>query len=358
MRMTKASLLGSTKHRGALALAGGAAGGQIVATAASPILTRLYTPSDFGVFAVLLSITVTLGSVSALRYDLAVLLPAEERDAYSLVFVGMTAAVVVALVGTVTVAFLGADIASAFQQAALMPWLWLVPWMSALMASYSLMNELAVRQQRYAASGRRSFLQSTLSVGGQIGLSATGLGAGGLLAGFGIGQLGAAISLTRGAGMTGPLARAGMSKRSLRRVAKRYRRFPLLLAPSGLINVLGLQAPVLLMAYWYGSSVAGWLGMTQRVLAIPMGLIGASIGMVYVSELSRAWRINPRHAESMFLRSTKTLALVSVPIVAALVMLVRGCSRSSSGFTGRRAGSMRGHWPSHWPPSLWSRRCL
>jgi O-antigen/teichoic acid export membrane protein len=313
--------LGSAKRRGVLAIAGGATGGQIVAVAASPILTRLYSPSDFGVFAVLLSITVTLGSVAALRYEFAVLLPEDDRDAFSLVFVGLISAVVVAVLGTVTVAFLGTEIASAFQQPALLPWLWFVPAMSALMASYMLMNDLAVRQRRYAASGRRVFLQSTLTAGGQIGLNATGLGPGGLLAGFGLGQLAASVALTRGAGMSGDIARAALNRHSLLAVAMRYRRFPLLLAPSGLVNVLGLQAPVLLMAYWYGSTVAGWLGMTQRILALPMALIGGAIAMVYSGELARAWRINPREAEALFLRSSRTLALIAVPIVVGLVVL-------------------------------------
>jgi O-antigen/teichoic acid export membrane protein len=321
MKLTKASILGGSTRRGVLAIASGAVGGQIVALSAAPILTRLYTPTDFGLYAVLLAITVTLGSIAALRYELALLLPESDRDAFSLVFVGLISASVIAVLGTVTVAFLGPEIAGAFKQAALMPWLWFVPAMSALMASYILMNQLAVRQQRYSASGRRVFLQSSLTAFGQIGFSAAALGPGGLLAGFGIGQLAASASLLRGAGISGGVARAALSRRSMVELAKRYRRFPLLLAPAGLINVLGLQAPVLFMAYWYGGTVAGWLGMTQRVLALPMALIGSAIGVVYIGELSRSWRVNPRQAEAMFMRTSRTLALVSVPITVALVVL-------------------------------------
>jgi O-antigen/teichoic acid export membrane protein len=147
------------------------------------------------------------------------------------------------------------------------------------------------------------------------------MGPGGLLAGFGLGQLAAAVSLSRGAGITRSLARAALGSRSLLHAAKRYRRFPLLLAPSGLINMLGLQAPVLLMAYWYGASVAGWLGMTQRVLAIPMVLIGSAIGMVYMSELSRVWRASPEQARELFTRSTKSLTLIGLPIAVGLIVL-------------------------------------
>lgn len=321
MRLTKANLTGSANRRGVLAIVGGSAGGQLVALAAAPVLARLYSPSDFGVFAVLSSITMMLGTIAALRYELAVPLPENDRTAFSIVFVGLIAAAAFAVLGTVTVGFLGPELASAFHQGALMPWLWFVPSISAIMASYLVMNQLAVRQRRYAASGRRAFIQSTLSAGGQIGLSTIGLGPGSLLAGFGLGQLAAAVSLVRGSGIGGGLARASLTRHSLLEVAKRYRRFPLLLAPSGLINVLGLQAPLLLMAYWYGSSVAGWLGMTQRLLAVPMALVGLAIGQVYVSELSRAWRTNPRDAEALFMRSTKTLTLIAVPMAVGVFAL-------------------------------------
>ena len=189
---------------------------------AAPILTRLYSPSDFGVYSVLTSITLTLGTVAALRYELAVLLPESDRDALSLVFVGALSAAVIAVLGTLTVLFLGPEIAGAFQQPSLMPWLWFVPAMSALMASWVLMNQLAVRQQRYAASGRRSLMQSVVSAGGQIGLSTAGMGPGGLLGGFGLGQLAASVSLSRGAGITKSLARAALSSERTRRPTSRF----------------------------------------------------------------------------------------------------------------------------------------
>jgi O-antigen/teichoic acid export membrane protein len=50
-------------------LAAGTAIGQSIATLASPVLTRLYSPSDFGVFAVYASIIGIIGSVASLNMN-------------------------------------------------------------------------------------------------------------------------------------------------------------------------------------------------------------------------------------------------------------------------------------------------
>ena len=84
----------------------------------------------------------------------------------------------------------------------------------------------------------------------------------------------------------------------------------------------GLQLPVVLNAYWYGSTVAGWMGLTQRVLSSPAMLIGTAIAQVYVAELSRAATAKPTRAQRLFTMASQRLLVVAV--VAAAVLLVGG----------------------------------
>ena len=67
--------------RSASIIAGGTAIAQIIAVAASPLLTRIYKPSDFGVLQIFLSLMgLMLVAVSG-RYDVAILLPEDEQSA-------------------------------------------------------------------------------------------------------------------------------------------------------------------------------------------------------------------------------------------------------------------------------------
>ena len=52
---------------------------QAIPIAISPILTRIYTPEDFGVFALYLSIVSILVVFTTGQYDLAIMLPKYEK---------------------------------------------------------------------------------------------------------------------------------------------------------------------------------------------------------------------------------------------------------------------------------------
>ena len=51
-----------------------------------PILTRIYTPAEFGVYSLFFSITMIVGLVSSLKYDQAIMLPKDDKDANALMF--------------------------------------------------------------------------------------------------------------------------------------------------------------------------------------------------------------------------------------------------------------------------------
>jgi O-antigen/teichoic acid export membrane protein len=57
----------------------GSALGQGLVVASAPLLTRLYTPADFGVLAVYGSIVSLVAVVAALRYEFAIALPGHDK---------------------------------------------------------------------------------------------------------------------------------------------------------------------------------------------------------------------------------------------------------------------------------------
>ena len=58
-----------------LTLMTGATIAQAIPIAISPILTRIYTPEDFGIFALFIAITTIFGTIANGRYELAIMLP-------------------------------------------------------------------------------------------------------------------------------------------------------------------------------------------------------------------------------------------------------------------------------------------
>ncbi len=298
-------------RRGFISIVGATAAGQVVALVAAPALTRLFTPTDFGLYAVLAALVTVAGTVFAFRLEAAIALPEKESAAYGLVAGGFLACVAGALVGTAGVAVAGDRLASMLGQADLMPWLWLVPLASALMSSYLILNQLAIRQRRYQAVARRNVVHATTMVVTQVAAGVLGIKSAGLFLGLLLAHGVGAASLTRGSGLTTVAAREGIRPSQVRRVLRRYRRHVILLTPSGLLNVMGLQAPVILFAYHYGSQVAGWLGLTQRVLALPVALIGTAVAQVFLAEFAAVAKTDLHRALRLFTRASRALVLAS-----------------------------------------------
>ena len=93
------SLLGgkptSASARHVLTLLTGTGLAQLIALAAAPLLSRLYTPEDFGVFALYLSVVSLLAILATGRYELAIVLPEDDDDARHLLALALLISLVV-----------------------------------------------------------------------------------------------------------------------------------------------------------------------------------------------------------------------------------------------------------------------
>lgn len=64
-------------------------------------------------------------------------------------------------------------------------------------------------------------------------------------------------------------------------VAKKYRDIPLFNSLISLINILSQQLPILLLARFYSAGIAGFYGLSHRIIGTPAGLISQSVGEVF-----------------------------------------------------------------------------
>lgn len=293
----------------------GTAAGQLVALLAAPVLSRLYDPHDFGVFSVVNAIAMVAGTAAALRYELAVPLPEDDDDARALVSLGLLAATVSSLVLLVLTAVLTPVLGELLSLGEHAPWLLAVPVLALTYASFQVLNQWALRQQRFLVTARRNVVQSVTTVVAQLLAGVRG-GPGGLLGGVAVGQaLGAAVLLP------GSRLGRGMHRSRWRAVASRYRRFPTVLVPAGVINASGFYLPVIVVAATYGASAAGWLGFTQRILALPITLIGQATAQVYLSELARIRRERAGDELRLFASTSTMLAVVGTAIGLGILLL-------------------------------------
>ncbi|MGB9879301.1 MAG: lipopolysaccharide biosynthesis protein, partial [Anaerolineae bacterium] len=302
-------------------LAGGAALGQAVTVVVSPVLTRLYSPEDFGAFGVYASVLGIITVIASLRYEYAIPLPQEEETAANLVALCFLLLAVTSSVAWIAVHFLAERIVVWANVPALKRYLWLVPLGMLGAGAYQILNYWAVRQRDFPRIARTRFSRGVARAALQVGVGAVYSGPLGLLLGQLAGESAGSASLgLAGWGKDRSWFKA-VDLEGMRQAAGRYRRFPLFSGWADLFESLGLQLPQLLLAAFYGPAVAGWFALGQRVIAAPLNIIVDSVAQVFFGEAVRTVRTDPRAARRLFLKLSGRLALTGGLPVAAICTL-------------------------------------
>ena len=309
---------GGAFARSVLLIAGGSTLGQLIVIAASPILTRLYTPEYFGILGVYVASIMLLAGVSTLRYELAVPLPKNEDVAKILLQLALLLSFGFSILLLLVFAYKGKSILEFVGLSELAPYAYFLPLGTLLIASYQSLTYWAVRKGQYRTLAATKLWQGLGNVATQLVLGVFGVGALGLLAGDAAGRSAGISRLARGV----PGIFRLPDFRQLRKVAFRYKKFPLWSTGSTLINRLGLQLPQLFMAATFGSREAGWYLLTQRVMGMPVNLIGQAVAQVFLNQIAEIKRERPDQAGAFYLGVVKRMALIGgIPILIGGLLL-------------------------------------
>jgi O-antigen/teichoic acid export membrane protein len=301
-------------------LAGGTALGQAITVLVAPLLTRLYTPEDFGVLAVYTSTLGILSVIASWRYELAIPLSERDEDAANLLVLSIGIVALMSLLVGLGTWLGGEQIVQWLNAPGLRPYLWLWPIGVLLVGTYQVFNYWAVRKRAFDRIARTKINQGLGAVAIQTVFGLLKLGPLGLLIGHVVGQGAGTTTLAILAHREDKKALHSISFGGVRRMARRYQRYPLLSSFSGLINSVGLQLPAILLASFYGLQVAGWFTLGQRVIGAPMALVGQAVSQVYLGEAAQLARQNPSSLRSLFLKAASRLLLLGLAPLGLLAL--------------------------------------
>tara|TARA_R110002124_G_scaffold75612_5_gene202919 strand:+ start:4519 stop:6000 length:1482 start_codon:yes stop_codon:yes gene_type:complete len=274
--------------RNIFALASGTVVAQAILIAASPVLTRLYTPADFGILSVFIATLGLFGSISALRLELAIPLPEDDRDATALTILALVVvAGLSAVLLFVTITF-GHHIEAHPNINRLSPYLWLMPVAFSMLGLFIILNMWCIRNNMFNEIAKAKVGQSIVTVAGQV--IGAPLGAGSLIAGRVVGQLVATAHLLFLACNTWQIRKHRPQVADLKSVAKTYRKFPLVSTWSALASSAGTAFTPLLFASYFGLDVAGHFAVTMTVMVAPMSIIGVAIQNAFYRKAVEAHR--------------------------------------------------------------------
>lgn len=307
--------------RGTAVMAASSIAGQGLLIAASPLLTRIYSPSDVGVAAVFAAVVGIALNFSGLRYEVALQLPADDGEAANVLGVSLVAVIVTSAAVAVLLWIGGSWAAGGIGAEALARYLWLIPVGLLGGGMYRALSAWAVRIRDYGLIARTGVVQKVLQVIAQLGVGVGVAGPLGLIVGSIVGSSGGVGALARSAVGENRAALLQISPQRMRIAAARYRRFALISAPVGTVGGLALLGAPILLATLYGPVVAGWFGLTNRVVSLPAMLIGTAVATAYLGNAAELARTDPAHVRALFWRTARHLTALAVVPVTALAVL-------------------------------------
>jgi O-antigen/teichoic acid export membrane protein len=313
--------------RAVLTLVGGTGVAMAIVIASSPILTRLYLPSEYGVYSVALALLSILITITCMRYDAAIPLPERDATAADVLALALLVAVVVSLCTGAVLMVVGPSLLAVFGAMSLGPYVVLLAVGQLGGGVVSAFTWWAVRTRAFGEIAANRLAQSVALVAVQLGLGAGGLGATGLLVGDIAGRIAGSSRLARSAWHTHGDAIRQVTWRGVRSAASRYRRFPLLSMPSAVLNTFAMQLPLLLLVALFDADSGGRYALADRICSVPLTLVAGAVGQVYVAEIARLAHGSPDAVRAGFVRATSALArlaLVPATLIAVLGPVLAG----------------------------------
>lgn len=290
--------------------------GQGVLLAVSPLLTRLYSPSDFAALAVVTSVSAVLGSIATLSWERAIVIPAEEARATSVIRLGLISLTLVSAILFAIAYSARVPIAHIFSSNVFDTYWWLVPTTVAVMGLYAIVSSWLVRRQRYGSLAARNATLGVSQAVSSVALGSIGLTPLGLVSSVAIGRAAALVGMVR-------LRRReprSEPKLGLTETALMYRKFPLVNTWSRLLNSLGLQLPVILIVALFGSVEAGLYALTLRVLASPVGIVADAVSQYFEGTFAKKIRSQQGGLHRLMASTTVRLAAAgALPVIAVLI---------------------------------------
>jgi O-antigen/teichoic acid export membrane protein len=284
---------------------------QIIPILLTPVLTRMYTPDDFGVFELFLSLSLILGAIANGRYELAIVLPDKKEDAWNIVGLGFILSFIFSLFLLIIVVFFANDIAGLLNNSDIELWLILVPLAVLVQGWHGLLLYFNTREKTFKTIAAANVSRASSRTALQILIGVFLKTPAGLILGQISGFFVALFVMFRKQKLKDIIKLINIKKMHVMR--KRYKRFPLFTMPSTLANSAAVNMTGILISAMYSISSVGFYALANRILGMPGSLIGKSLSNVYHQEAVDQYK-SRGHAKIVFISTLRKLILISFPL--------------------------------------------
>jgi O-antigen/teichoic acid export membrane protein len=292
-------------------IAGGVLLSQIITVGLSPILTRIYSPESFGIYAGFLAMVNILTVIATLRYENALVIVPEDSSAKSLKMFIVLFVFASSLTFFCLIFFFYSDISGFFFGSSYSHWIKWVPLMVFLNGTFYVFRNWLFRSKKFkyvsfGAVYKSVAINSILLLLALFSASPENF----LIANIVAQSIETVYLYIKNNGHHRATFK-GINFHEGIATLKKYKDFPKYNLTADLVNVYTVQNPVILLSIFFGVSTVGFFSITERVLAIPVKLISTSTLEVYKQKAAEDYSKNG-NCKAIFLQTFKYLFFIAI----------------------------------------------
>ena len=320
---------------------------QMIPFLVMPLLSRLFTPEEFGLYAFYFSLVTFLVVFSTGRYELAIPLPKKHGDAWQILLLSFLILSIFSGILFIIILLFNVHLLAMFNRPQLGNWLYLLPLFVFLTGAYNIFTLWLHRMKLFAASANSkvqlSFWENAVNLfmglrkngisfenfsdrtqalfsKNNIVLSLNNLGFSGLLIGRLAGLIASNFYFLLKLRKSKDEYEIKIRKKDLYRLAAEHRDFPrinMLHAASDELKNSGLSFTVL---YFFMDRALGIYNQAYRLLRAPLGIIGSAFGHVFFQEVAEMSYSN-KPISGIIFKTLKKLFIIALPLFTAIFFL-------------------------------------
>ncbi len=294
--------------------------GQILGIIVSPVLSRLYSPADFGIFQLFFSIVGLISIVACLSYNEAINLPKKDEDGAHLVVLCLCLIIVITCVSVFFLTIFSETIEIVLNAPGLSSYLYLVP-LAVIASSFAyVLGSWLSRRQHFSTIAQANLSSSITGKTASVGLGFLSPSPFGLIFGTIINDATIVLMSLRKILTDVDLFR-NVTFTKIRELAIRYKKFPQFSTGASLMSMGASQCIPFMLAVTFSPVIVGFYGMTFVIISLPLKLMGNSLSSVFYQ---KACDEKNRTGSIVHVMKSIHTRLISLGLFICLILMILG----------------------------------
>jgi len=281
---------------------------QGIAILATPILSRMFSPNDYGLLALFSSVFLITANIVTLSYPIKIILPKKDLESEQIVLISIFLSVCVGSCLLLLTYTLPNSLISAIGLKNLGNWLSVSIIVGILLAIINTLNYWLNRNSLYKIIASLQIAQSII------------LTSFSLIMGFFSIENGLIFSqiFTFSILVIIFILFSGLKFNNyhfigLNHITKKHEDAPKYLYPANLLDVISLQLPFLLITIWFSQEMTGFYRMAYSFLNVPATIVGSATAQIFYQRFNQIWP-NAKMAKILLIKTWLMLFFFGLPL--------------------------------------------